>query len=65
MNFCLCGAQAGYPHHPTCPYPLFRCTEQQEDEWLAKRAALTFASIALAAIAHAAAAETTKTPNPQ
>lgn len=33
MNICYCGQQAGYPHNPTCPYPLYRATAKMEDEW--------------------------------
>jgi hypothetical protein len=33
MNVCGCGAQAGYPHAPACPYPLFRGSEQDWDKW--------------------------------
>ena len=31
--FCMCGAQASYPHHPACPYPLFHGTDFQVAEW--------------------------------
>lgn len=37
MNICLCGTEAGYPHDPTCPYPLYRPTAAQEDDWLRAR----------------------------
>lgn len=40
MSICLCGAEAGYPHAPDCPYPLFRGSGQQENEWSAARQAL-------------------------
>lgn len=36
MNFCLCGAEAGYPHVHTCPRPLYRCSQQQEAAWQAE-----------------------------
>jgi len=32
-NICLCGAEAGYPHHEACPYPLYRGTDRQMAEW--------------------------------
>ena len=35
MNFCMCGAQAGYPHDPLCPFPLFRGSGEQEQDWRA------------------------------
>ena len=28
MNICFCGTQAGYPHDPTCPYPMYRGDQQ-------------------------------------
>lgn len=39
MNVCYCGTQAGYPHWPDCPYPLFHATPAQERDWTAKREA--------------------------
>ena len=36
-QFCLCGAQPGYLHAADCPYPLFRATEQQAQQWEANR----------------------------
>ncbi len=36
MNICMCGYQPGAAgHEPYCPYPLFRGTQQQEDQWMA------------------------------
>lgn len=40
MNFCLCGAEAGYPHAADCPRPLYRCSDSQAARWHADRAAL-------------------------
>lgn len=37
MNICYCGSQAGYPHAPDCPYPLYHTSEKKELEWLAAR----------------------------
>lgn len=36
MNICWCGAQAGYPHDEFCPYPLYRGSEKQEQDWQSK-----------------------------
>lgn len=36
MNICRCGAQAGYPHDVFCPFPLFRGSEKQQNEWKAQ-----------------------------
>jgi hypothetical protein len=33
MNICLCGTQAGYPHKPECPYPLYRGTDAMYEAW--------------------------------
>ena len=33
INICLCGTEAGYPHDPFCPYPLFRGTERMMAHW--------------------------------
>ena len=33
MNICMCGVQAGYPHAPNCPYPLYHGTETQYAAW--------------------------------
>ena len=33
MNICMCGAQAGYLHDITCPYPLYHNGHQQTKEW--------------------------------
>lgn len=33
-NICMCGTQAGYPHPATCPYPLYRGSDDQIDQWL-------------------------------
>ena len=38
MNICYCGSQAGYPHAADCPYPFFRGTVEDEDDWYAARA---------------------------
>ena len=37
MNICYCGQEAGYPHAATCPYPLFRATNNQEEAWYSAR----------------------------
>ncbi len=33
FQICLCGTQPGYQHAADCPYPLYRCTEKEEDKW--------------------------------
>ncbi|MBU1749659.1 MAG: hypothetical protein KKA73_18400 [Chloroflexi bacterium] len=33
FNLCMCGAAAGYPHDPNCPYPLFSGTRDQYLDW--------------------------------
>lgn len=40
MNFCLCGAEAGYLHAADCPRPLYRCSESQQEKWERDRQAL-------------------------
>lgn len=37
INICMCGASAGYPHRRDCPYPLFRGTPGDEEQWLKDR----------------------------
>ena len=37
MNICYCGSQAGYPHALDCPYPLFRGSERDVEEWERER----------------------------
>ncbi len=27
MTICFCGTEDSYPHHPYCPYPLFRASD--------------------------------------
>lgn len=38
MKFCLCGAQAGFPHEPSCPFPYFANDPRMVHKWLAERA---------------------------
>lgn len=33
INVCMCGTQDGYPHHPCCPWPLYRGTDRLMAEW--------------------------------
>ncbi len=40
MSFCMCGAQASYPHESDCPRPLYRGTESMEHQWRLDREAL-------------------------
>jgi hypothetical protein len=40
FNVCYCGKQAGYPHAPDCPYPLFRGTDEDVARWENTRRAL-------------------------
>lgn len=40
MQWCMCGAQAGYPHERDCPYPLFVCGHAGAAKWEQDRAAL-------------------------
>ena len=37
MNICYCGTQAGYPHDPDCPRPLYRATQQETEKWERER----------------------------
>jgi hypothetical protein len=37
MNFCLCGAQAGYPHAHDCPFPYFANDPKQVHKWMTWR----------------------------
>jgi hypothetical protein len=39
FNICYCGVQAGYRHAWDCPYPLFRGSRADEDEWYEAREA--------------------------
>jgi hypothetical protein len=34
LNICLCGSQAGYPHHIFCPYPIFLASPDDQEKWL-------------------------------
>ncbi len=40
MNLCMCGAHAGYPHTPSCPYPLYRGSLEMESGWRSEEANL-------------------------
>jgi hypothetical protein len=45
MNFCMCGAEAGYGHASDCPFPLFNCRDpKRQEQW--ERAREQLASIA-------------------
>jgi len=33
-QICCCGAEVGYRHRTDCPYPLYRCTEKQYEQWI-------------------------------
>lgn len=37
MNMCYCGAMAGYPHQPSCPEPMYRASDQREQDWYAQQ----------------------------
>ncbi len=34
LNICMCGAQAGYPHDPLCPYPYYGGDVKKESAWM-------------------------------
>lgn len=34
QQFCMCGAQPGYPHDPDCPYPYFGHSESEQYRWM-------------------------------
>ncbi len=36
-QFCLCGAQAGYPHIVDCPFPYFGTLDRKIAEWGAEQ----------------------------
>lgn len=40
LNICQCGAQAGYPHKPDCPWPYFGAAPTICERWKRDRAAL-------------------------
>lgn len=40
LNVCYCGKQAGYPHAPDCPYPLFRGSDEEVERWENTRQAM-------------------------
>lgn len=42
LNICMCGTQAGYPHDPSCPYPLFRASDEDAEKWAREYTALKF-----------------------
>lgn len=33
MNICLCGSLSGYPHAPSCPYPMFCSSDAEMKRW--------------------------------
>ena len=37
IQICLCGTQAGYPHHEHCPFPLYAYGPEQEAAWIEGR----------------------------
>lgn len=39
QSICGCGAQAGYPHDPSCPRPLFKATDAEWAKWQEERRA--------------------------
>jgi len=40
MQFCLCGAQPGYPHKPDCPFPYYGRSGQIMGKWHREHKAL-------------------------
>ena len=48
-SICMCGAEAGYPHEPECPFKLFAGGAFMEDRW---REQAGDNVIRLAALAH-------------
>ena len=36
-QWCLCGAEAGYPHASDCPRPLYRAGGEQAERWRVER----------------------------
>lgn len=61
-NFCLCGAQAGYPHDPCCPFPLYRASEALARQWQAAFEARQAQWVTERPTAEAGQAETALTP---
>jgi hypothetical protein len=39
-SICCCGAEAGYPHSPSCPFPLYRADRDRELRWSERRVLL-------------------------
>ena len=36
-SICMCGAEAGYPHKPECPYGLYGGATKESERWAEKR----------------------------
>ena len=41
LSICLCGAMAGYPHAPDCPYPMYLSTDREIERWNTARTAMS------------------------
>lgn len=37
LSICMCGAQAGYPHRSTCPYPYYGHSKTEYARWNTER----------------------------